>query len=106
MQRKFWPLIPVTTMQPARECHVTSLHRIRAVFTFESLDAGFTDCRSAHFGQPPAPPASSNLLFSRMFSRTAVPGEGLTTWGGPPPPSIRRSRIPAPTQSGHRVMSA
>jgi len=63
MRRKFWPLIPVTTMQPARECHVTSLHRIRAVFTFESVDAGFADWRSAHFGQPPAPPAGSVLLF-------------------------------------------
>ncbi|MCE3245732.1 MAG: hypothetical protein K0S72_1860 [Arthrobacter sp.] len=102
MRRKFWPLIPVTTMQPARECHVTSLHRIRAVFTFESVDAGFADWRSAHFGQPPAPPAGSVLL----FSRTAMPGEGLTAWGGPPPPSIRRSRIPAPTHSGHRMMSA
>ena len=102
MRRKFWPLIPVTTMQPARECHVTSLHRIRAVFTFESVDAGFADWRSAHYGQPAAPPAGSVLL----ISRTAMPGEGLSAWGGLPPPSIRRSRIPAPTQSGHRVMSA
>jgi hypothetical protein len=102
MQRKFWPLIPVTTMQPARECHVTSLHRIRAVFTFESVDGGCGAFRSAHLGQPPAPPAGSVLL----ISRTAMPGEGLSAWGALPPPSIRRSRIPAPHRSGHRMMSA
>lgn len=65
MQRRFWTLVRVTTMQRAGECHVTSLHRIRALFTSGSVDAGFADFSGAHPGQPPALPAGTVLLISR-----------------------------------------
>ncbi|MFP5368785.1 MAG: hypothetical protein ACLGIS_18540 [Actinomycetes bacterium] len=74
---------------------MTSLHRIRTVFTSDSIDAGFAGFRSARPGQPPALPADIVLL----ISRTGTSGEGFTAWGVPPPPAIRRPRIPAPTKA-------
>jgi hypothetical protein len=78
-------------MQPARERFVTFLHRIQVVLSHapESADAGFEHFCAADSGQGPMVPAGSIPL----ISNSGMPGEGFTTWGGPPPPSIRRSRI-------------